>query len=84
MQNYNLIVHGIISLPNLSPAEKLVMIQIASSKAVGMKRVNVQVSANLLGYSRCGWRRVAVKLIEKGFVNNPKRGFYELAETNIF
>jgi predicted transcriptional regulator of viral defense system len=84
MENYNLVVHGIISMPNLSPSEKLVMIQIASAKAIGMKRVNVQVSSDLLGYSRNGWRKVAMRLIEKGFINNPKRGYYELAETNIF
>ena len=84
MENYNLIVHGILSMPNLSPSEKLVMIQIASAKAIGMKRVNVQVSCDLLGYSRNGWRKVAMRLIEKGFITNPKRGYYELAETNIF
>jgi predicted transcriptional regulator len=83
-ENYNLLVHGILNMPHISPAEKLVMIQIASAKSIGMKRVNVQVSSDALGYSRCGWRRVALRLIDKGLVTNEKRGYYELANTNIF
>lgn len=84
MENFNLTSHGILSLPNVSPSEKLVMIQIATAKSIGVARVNVQISADQIGYTRNGWRKVALRLIDKGLVTNPKRGYYELANTNIF
>lgn len=84
MNNFNLTSHGILSMPNVSPSEKLVMLQIATAKSIGITRVNVQVSADQIGYTRNGWRKVALRLINKGLISNPRRGYYELAETNIF
>tara|TARA_R110000868_G_scaffold216760_2_gene466929 strand:- start:352 stop:603 length:252 start_codon:yes stop_codon:yes gene_type:complete len=75
---------GILNLPNLMPSEKLVLIQIMTAKMIGVSRVNVQTSATQLGYTRCGWRKVALRLIDKGYITNEKRGHYEIANTNIF
>lgn len=84
VEHFNLIVHGLLHMPNLSPSEKLVMIQIASAKNIGVSRVNVTESAKAIGYTRDGWRKVAKRLIDRGWVNNPKRGYYGLNETKIF
>lgn len=84
MENFNLFTHGILSMPNVSPSEKLLMLQIATAKSIGVRRVNVQKSADQLGYTRNGWRKVAIRLIDKGLITNPKRGYYELANTNVF
>ena len=83
-EQFNYIVHGILGMQNVSPSEKLVMIQIATAKTIGVSRVNVTISAQLLGYTRDGWRKVAKRLITMGLVTNPKRGYYGLANTNIF
>ena len=77
-------IQGILTLPNLSPSEKLVLIQIWTAKIIGVDRVNVQKSADQLGYTRNGWRKVSLRLIEKGYVENPKRGYYNVPNTNIF
>jgi len=84
MENYGLTINGILSMPNISPSEKLVMIQIMTAKEIKVGRVNVQIASDQLGYTRCGWRKVAMRLIEKGYVINPKRGYYGITETNIF
>jgi DNA-binding MarR family transcriptional regulator len=84
MENFNLLQYGILSMEDISPSEKLLMLQLATSKSLGIKRLNVTTSAKQLGYTRNGWQKVAKRLIERGFVNNPKRGYYELANTNIF
>lgn len=80
----NIFNYGIMSMPNLSPSEKLVVMQIAISKSLGITRLNVTKAAEQIGYTRHGWQKVAKRLIEKGFVENPKRGYYKLSETNVF
>ena len=84
MEQFNLLSNGILTLRDVSPSEKLVMLQIATSKTLGHPRVNVTRSAEEIGYTRNGWQKIAKRLIERGFVNNPKRGYYELANTNIY
>jgi len=84
MENFNLLQYGILSMEDISPSEKLLMLQLATSKSLGIERLNVTTSARQLGYTRNGWQKVAKRLIERGFVNNPKRGYYELANTNLF
>ena len=83
-EQFNYIIHGILNMDTVSPSEKLVMIQIATAKTIGVSRVNVTHSAKALGYTRDGWRKVAKRLILKGMVENPKRGYYGLANTNIY
>tara|TARA_R110000796_G_scaffold161435_1_gene278180 strand:- start:246 stop:512 length:267 start_codon:yes stop_codon:yes gene_type:complete len=83
-EQFNYTVHGILTMENISPSEKLVMIQIATAKTIGVSRVNVTNSAKSLGYTRDGWRKVAKRLIQKGMVVNPKRGYYGLTNTNIY
>ena len=80
----NIFNNGIFNLPNVSPQEKLVLLQISTLKGLGVERVNVTTSANQLGFTRNGWQKIAKRLIEKGYLLNPKRGYYELPETNIF
>ena len=84
MEQFNLLSHGILTLNEVSQSEKLVMLQIATSKTLGQQRVNVTKSADQIGYTRNGWQKIAKRLIEKGLIINPKRGYYELANTNIF
>ena len=84
MEQFNLLSHGILTLNEVSQSEKLVMLQIATSKTLGQQRVNVTKSADQIGYTRNGWQKIAKRLIAKGFIQNPKRGYYELANTNIF
>ena len=84
MENYGLTVNGILSLKNISPSEKLVLVQIMTDKEIKVGKVNVQEACDQIGYTRAGWRRVAIRLIEKGYVSNPKRGYYMIVNTNIF
>lgn len=80
----NIFNHGIFNLPNVSPTEKLVLLQVATIKGLGVDRVNVTTSAKQLGFTRNGWQKIAKRLIEKGLLLNPKRGYYELPNLNIF
>jgi predicted transcriptional regulator len=84
MEQFNLLSNGILTLNDVSPSEKLVMLQIATNMSLGSPRVKVTQSAIQIGYTRNGWQKIAKRLIEKGFLTNPKRGYYELANTNIF
>ena len=80
----NIFNNGIFNLPNVSPTEKLVLLQISTAKGLGVERVNVTKSATQLGFTRNGWQKIAKRLIQKGYLLNPKRGYYELANTNIY
>jgi predicted transcriptional regulator len=83
-KNLGLFLNGILNLQGATPSEKILMMQIAVSESLGHPRINVTKSADQIGYTRNGWQKIAKRLIAKGFIQNPKRGYYELANTNIF
>lgn len=80
----NIFNNGIFNLPNVSPTEKLVLLQISTLKGLGVDRVNVTTSSKQLGFTRNGWQKIAKRLIVKGYLLNPKRGYYELPNLNVF
>lgn len=82
--NLDLFLNGILNLQGATPSEKCLMMQIAVTQSLGTNRVNVTKAADQIGYTRDGWRKIAIRLINKGFIENPKRGYYKLANTNIF
>lgn len=82
--NLDIFLNGILNLEGITPSEKIVMMQIAIATSLGTSRVNVTKSAKQIGYTRNGWQKIAKRLIEKGFVITPKRGYYELRNLNIF
>ena len=84
MDNSNFVVHGITNLPNTSASEKLVMIHLYTLKSLNNGVSHVETSANQLSYTRHGYLKILKRLINKGYVKQIKRGYYELNETNLF
>ena len=84
MENFNLVVNGITNMPNLKASEKLVMIHLYTLKSMGIDASHVEVSATQLSYTRCGYGKILKRLMEMGYVNMIKRGYYAINETNIY
>ena len=85
MKNFNLIVHGITNMPNLTPSEKLVLIHLYTLKSMGIDQSHVEVSCKMLSYTRPGYQKILKRLIQKGYVEELRpRGNYGLTETNLF
>lgn len=84
MENFNLIIHGITNMPNLTPTDKLVMIHLYTLKSMDIHRSHVEVSSKQIGYKRHGYQRILKRLLEMGYVKNAGRGYYALVETKVF
>lgn len=84
MENFNLVINGVTNMPNLKASEKLVMIHLYTLKSMGINASHIETSATQLSYTRCGYNKILKRLIGMGYVNMIKRGYYSLAETNIF
>ena len=84
MENFNLIINGITNMPNLKASEKLVMIHLYTLKSMGINASHVEISSTQLSYTRCGYSKILKRLIEMGYVEQIKRGYYGLTETNIY
>lgn len=84
MENFNLVVNGVTNMPNLKASEKLVMIHLYTLKSMGINASHVEVSSTQLSYTRCGYGKILKRLMEMGYVNMIKRGYYAINETNIF
>jgi Mn-dependent DtxR family transcriptional regulator len=85
MKNFNLIINGVLNMPNLKASEKLVMIHLWTMKSLGTHECHTEISSSQLNYSRPGYSKILKRLIEMGYVEyGSKRGWYKLTETNIF
>lgn len=85
MENFNLTIHGVTNMPNLSASEKLCMIHLYTLKSIGVNVSHVVVSSTMLGYTRHGYLKIINRLKELGYVKHAeKRGYYSLTNTNIF
>lgn len=82
MKNFNLMIHGITNMPNLTSTEKLVMIHLYTLKSMGIDQSHVPTSAKQLSYTRHGYLKIIKRLINLGYVSPVKRGWYQLVETN--
>ena len=84
MENFNLVVNGITNMPNLKASEKLVMIHLYTLKSMGIMASHIETSSVQLSYTRCGYHKILKRLIVIGYVNQVKRGYYAINETNIY
>ena len=84
MDNFNLQINGIINMPNLSASEKLVMVHMHTLKSLGIDASHVEISSKQLSYTRTGYHKILKRLIVMGYVQQVKRGYYKLNETNVF
>jgi DNA-binding MarR family transcriptional regulator len=84
MENFKYQIHGITNMPNLSASEKLVMIHLHTLKEMGINESHVETSSRMLSYTRHGYLKILKRLIKMGYVNQIKRGLYELNEVNVF
>ena len=85
MENFNLVINGVLNMTNLKASEKLVMIHLYTLKSMGIYQAHTEVSSNQLNYTRPGYSKILKRLIGMGYVEHGQgRGYYKLAETNIF
>ena len=85
MENFNLTVHGVTNMPNLTASEKLVMIHLFTLKSMGVDESHTETSAKMLSYTRHGYLKIVKRLISMGYVKKCKRrGYYSINKTKLF
>ena len=84
MENFNLVINGVTNMSNLKASEKLVMIHLFTLKSMGIMDSHVEISSTQLSYTRCGYGKILKRLMQMGYVNQVKRGYYAINETNIY
>ncbi len=84
MENFNLTMHGVLSMPNLDQSEKLVLIQFLTFKSIGVNQISRKVGHTQLNQSGPGWSKIVKRLMKMGYVYNSAHGRYSLNETNIY
>ena len=84
MENFNLVINGVTNMSNLKASEKLVMIHLFTLKSMGIMASHVEISSTQLSYTRCGYGKILKRLMGMGYVNQVKRGYYAINETNIY
>lgn len=84
-KEFQLQVNGIINMPNLTPTEKFMMVQFTTLESLGVRELHITHAYQQSGWTRHGWRKIALQLIDKGFVEHgSKRGYYRLTNTNVY
>ena len=84
MENFNLTIYGILSMPNLDQSEKLVLIQFVTCSSIGVDKISRKFGHTQLIQSGAGWSGIVKRLIDKGYLYNSGHGKYSVNSTNLF